>query len=126
MLSIFGINETEKRNIAYIPEAYADALEWQFRQIGVKDFQIVHCDDPDIGRFKNKPEKIKASLYDNSPDAFMTDNVAVVLSHFTSRDLYKKILPNVYDNDWDKEDDRRGRESWERNFGKDIPFGEDW
>ena len=121
MIDISKLERTKERNRLFIPEQYADALEWQLQQAGVTNFEVIHCWDKRSESIPDKPKLIKANYEDKREHPYMTDNIASIVSHFTKHDIINKIVPQIFNDDWFEEDNKRTKEKWIRNFGTEEP-----
>lgn len=125
MLNLFGIKLEKEPCTTYLSDAYTEALAWHLDQLGIS-YKIIDWEDPEIENYPDRPKKILNDPNDTCDDPYWTEEVCVLISRFSQNILNKKIIPNLFDKDFMKEDDRRTKESWERNFGPDIPLGQDW
>ena len=125
MLNLFGIKKTNKLAVSYIPDVCMEPIRFHFDKLGIEDYKIIPWNDPEIEKYPNRPKAIKNNPQDTSDDPYMNTEVCILLSRFTQRDVNDRIIANLYDEDWQKEAKQRGLESWKRNFGENIPFGDD-
>ena len=133
MIDISKLERTKERNRLFIPEQYADALEWQLRKAGVTDFKIIHDRDERSESIPDRPKLIKANLdkepYDPAsltdpsidPKSIASDEIATVYSHFTDKDMIDNIIGNIFDTAWFEENNKRAKRNWTDHFGENEP-----